>query len=304
MSEAGKLTAETMLKAFEKMAANNADLLKKQGWTWGQTLTVMRNDWQNFLAKATIGGDWQKFTDWASNTLIPVLRSAEKEVAAFWSTLADESKSAILIGILGAVGAAFTALAIPVIAAVWPFLAIGAAVWVVYEAFVEWKAWLDGKGGTIFDSVFGSFDEFERRYPNLIAALRTIIDLAGKAASGIDNATKQNGSNGIISDAIENPWMTAFQGLYNLTPLPNTFRSLGGLSDMFDLNPLPGIESALGILPSTATGTPNISNSGNKTTTIIVNSPKEAADTVNNIDEPGTLSGDIGGNIAESTGAR
>ncbi|MET5182876.1 tape measure protein [Klebsiella pneumoniae] len=304
MSEAGKLTAETMIKAFEKMAASNADLLKKQGWTWGQTMTVMKNDWQAFLAQATIGGEWRKFTDWAANTLITLARSAEKEVAAFWSTLADESKSAILIGILGAVGAAFTALAIPVMAAIWPFLAIGAAVWVVYEAFVEWKAWLDGKGGTIFDSVFGSFDEFERRYPNLIAALRTIIDLAGKAASGIDNATKQNGSNGIISDAIENPWMTAFKGLYNLTPLPNTFRSLGGLSDMFDLNPLPGIESALGILPSTATGTPNISNSGNKTTTIIVNSPKEAADTVNNIDEPGTLSGDIGGNIAESTGAR
>lgn len=304
MSEDGKLTAETMIKAFEKMAASNADLLKKQGWTWGQTMTVMKNDWQAFLAQATIGGEWRKFTDWAANTLIPLARSAEKEVAAFWSTLADESKSAILIGILGAVGAAFTALAIPVMAAIWPFLAIGAAVWVVYEAFVEWKAWLDGKGGTIFDSVFGSFDEFERRYPNLIAALRTIIDLAGKAASGIDNATKQNGSNGIISDAIENPWMTAFKGLYNLTPLPNTFRSLGGLSDMFDLNPLPGIESALGILPSTATGTPNISNSGNKTTTIIVNSPKEAADTVNNIDEPGTLSGDIGGNIAESTGAR
>lgn len=304
MSEAGKLTAETMIKAFEKMAASNADLLKKQGWTWGQTMTVMKNDWQAFLAQATIGGEWRKFTDWAANTLIPLARSAEKEVAAFWSTLADESKSAILIGILGAVGAAFTALAIPVIAAVWPFLAIGTAVWVVYEAFVEWKAWLDGKGGTIFDSVFGSFDEFERRYPNLIAALRTIIDLAGKAASGIDNATKQNGSNGIISDAIENPWMTAFKGLYNLTPLPNTFRSLGGLSDVFDINPLPGIESALGILPSTATGTPNISNSGNKTTTIIVNSPKEAADTVNNIDEPGTLSGDIGGNIAESTGAR
>ncbi|MCE7363352.1 phage tape measure protein [Klebsiella pneumoniae] len=304
MSEAGKLTAETMIKAFEKMAASNADLLKKQGWTWGQTMTVMKNDWQAFLAQATIGGEWKKFTDWAANTLIPLARSAEKEVAAFWSTLADESKSAILIGILGAVGAAFTALAIPVMAAIWPFLAIGAAVWVVYEAFVEWKAWLDGKGGTIFDSVFGSFDEFERRYPNLIAALRTIIDLAGKAASGIDNATKQNGSNGIISDAIENPWMTAFKGLYNLTPLPNTFRSLGGLSDMFDLNPLPGIESALGILPSTATGAPNISNSGNKTTTIIVNSPKEAADTVNNIDEPGTLSGDIGGNIAESTGAR
>jgi hypothetical protein len=55
---------------------------------------------------------------------IPLARSAEKEVAAFWSTLADESKSAILIGILGAVGAAFTALAIPVMAAIWPFLAL------------------------------------------------------------------------------------------------------------------------------------------------------------------------------------
>jgi tape measure domain-containing protein len=144
MSEAGKLTAETMIKAFEKMAASNADLLKKQGWTWGQTMTVMKNDWQAFLAQATIGGEWQKFTDWAANTLIPLARSAEKEVAAFWSTLADESKSAILIGILGAVGAAFTALAIPVMAAIWPFLAIGAAVWVVYEAFVEWKAWMAG----------------------------------------------------------------------------------------------------------------------------------------------------------------
>jgi hypothetical protein len=55
------------------------------------------------FAKATIGGDWQKFTDWASNTLIP-LRSAEKEVAAFWSTLADESKSAILMVFLALLG--------------------------------------------------------------------------------------------------------------------------------------------------------------------------------------------------------
>lgn len=30
MSEAGKLTAETMIKAFEKMAASNADLLKNR----------------------------------------------------------------------------------------------------------------------------------------------------------------------------------------------------------------------------------------------------------------------------------
>lgn len=304
MSEAGKLTAETMFKAFEKMAESNAELLKKQGWTWGQVTTVMTNDWQAFLAQATIGGEWERFTDWAANTLIPIARSAEKEVAEFWSTLSDDSKSAILIGILGAVGAAFTALAIPVLAALWPFLAIGAAVWVVYEAFVEWKAWLDGEGGTIFDSIFGSFDEFERRYPNLVSGLRKLIDLSSKVATGIDNATKGDGSNGVISDAIENPLTTVFHGLYNLTPLSNTMRSISGVADLFDLNPLPGIDSAMGMFSSSQNKGQNITNSGNTTTTVVVSSPKEAADTVNNINEPGAITNDFGGNIAESTGAQ
>ncbi|PLL37685.1 hypothetical protein CWN50_16780, partial [Klebsiella michiganensis] len=48
----------------------------------------------------------------------------------------------------------------------------------------------------------------------------------------------------------------------------------------------------------------NNSNSGNHQTQIIVSSPKEAAETVNNMAEPGTISGDLSGNIAESTGAR
>lgn len=305
MSEKGKLTSETMIKAFEKLAASNIDLLKKQGWTWGQTMTVMKNDWQAFLAQATIGGEWQKFTDWAANTLIPLARKAEKEVAEFWSTLADESKTAILIGILGAVGAAFTALAIPVMAALWPFLAIGAAVWLVYEAFVEWKAWLNGEGGTIFDSLFGSFDEFEKRYPNLISALRTIVSLANKAAISVNSATKNDKSDGVFTDAIDSPLSAVVNGLYNLTPLAPTFRSLSGLNDMFDLNPLPGIENTLGLMPSPSTaGNQTISNSGNKTTHIHVNSGKEAAETLNNINDTGNTYGNIDGNIAESTGAR
>lgn len=305
MSEKGKLTSETMIKAFEKLAASNIDLLKKQGWTWGQTMTVMKNDWQAFLAQATIGGEWQKFTDWAANTLIPLARKAEKEVAEFWSTLADESKTAILIGILGAVGAAFTALAVPVMAALWPFLAIGAAVWLVYEAFVEWKAWLNGEGGTIFDSLFGSFDEFEKRYPNLISALRTIVSLASKAAISVNSATKDDKSDGVFTDTIESPLSAVVNGLYNLTPLAPTFRALSGLNDMFDLNPLPGIENTLGLMPSPSTaGNQTISNSGNKTTHIHVNSGKEAAETLNNINDTGNTYGNIDGNIAESTGAR
>lgn len=302
MSEAGKLTAEAMFKAFEKMAAGNAELLKKQGWTWGQVTTVMGNDWQAFLAKATIGGEWQRFTDWAANTLIPIVRGAEEEVAAFWSTMADESKTAILIGILGAVGAAFAALAIPVLAALWPFLAIGAAVWIVYEAFVEWKAWMKGEGGTIFESLFGSFDEFEKRYPKIVDGLRLLSKLS-------------NGSGGIApeSSVPSQPQVDEYLKSRQGKSIIEKFFEFNG-----NFNPLPGLDKFIGLfgignetsgpanVPAKAGVGATITNSGNTTnsTTVIVSSPKEAAETVNNLSSPGAISDGLGGNIAESTGAR
>lgn len=314
MSEAGKLTAETMFKAFEKMAASNADLLKKQGWTWGQVTTVMANDWQAFLAQATIGGEWQRFTDWAANTLIPVARGAEKEIAEFWSTLADESKTAILIGILGAVGAAFTALAIPVLAALWPFLAIGAAVWVVYEAFVEWKAWMNGEGGTIFESLFGSFDTFEKRYPAIMKLLRSLRDTAKDAGEFVVNSVLGNDSmdeqtkkkvndfdqkEGVGGLDIVNKILSLFNG-DTVFGNPNDIAKAGnglllnkqasGQYDPYTLEPLRGKEGTV------------VNN--NNTTNVTVDSPEKAADVVNNINEPGYINGSLGGNIAESTGAR
>ncbi|EBC5097932.1 tape measure protein [Salmonella enterica] len=314
MSQAGKLTSEIMIKAFQKMAATNLDLLKKQGWTWGQTMTVMKNDWQAFLAQATIGGEWQKFTDWAANTLIPLARSAEKEVAEFWSTLADESKTAILIGILGAVGAAFTALAIPVMAALWPFLAIGAAVWLVYEAFVEWKAWMDGEGGTIFDGLFGSFDEFERRYPNIVKGLRAIRDgIAGAAKTitqgattlgepdgGWDQESKAKKDRYEANDAGGFDVIEKILSLFNGEGHPYETNALGkeqlskklssGLVDPFTLEPL------------TKSGA-NINNNVNNVTNINVNSAQEAADVRNSLDNPGVINYGSD-NLAEGVGAR
>ena len=313
MSEAGKLTAETMFKAFEKMAASNADLLKKQGWTWGQVTTVMGNDWQAFLARATIGGDWQKFTDWAATTLIPIVRSAGLELSEFWSTLANESKAAILIGILGAVGAAFTALAIPVLAALWPFLAIGAAVWVVYEAFVEWKAWMNGEGGTIFESLFGSFDTFEKRYPAIMKLLRSLRDTAKDAGEFVVNSVTGNDSldeqtkkkvndfdqkEGVGGLDIVNKILSLFNG-DTVFGNPNDIAKAGnglllskqasGQYDPFTLEPL---QQKGGTVVN------------NNTTNVTVDSPEKAADVVNNINEPGYINGSLGGNIAESTGAR
>ena len=298
MSEAGKLTAETMFKAFEKMAESNAELLKKQGWTWGQVTTVMTNDWQAFLAQATIGGEWQRFTDWAANTLIPVARSAEKEVAEFWSTLSDDSKSAILIGILGAVGAAFAALAIPVLAALWPFLAIGAAVWLVYETFVEWKHWMDGESGSIFEGLFGSFDEFERRYPSIVKGLKLLSELLGKSGgiapessvpsqSQLDDYQKDKPEKGLMQRFLE------YNGNFN--PMPGLEKFLG----LFGGAPAPAD------VASKASGAASsvITNSGNTTTHIHVDSAKAAAETANNLSNPGEITDGVGGNIAESTGA-
>ncbi|MGK4317988.1 tape measure protein [Citrobacter youngae] len=304
MSEKGKLTSETMIKAFEKLAASNIDLLKKQGWTWGQTMTVMKNDWQAFLAQATIGGEWQKFTDWAANTLIPLARKAEKEVAEFWSTLADESKTAILIGILGAVGAAFTALAIPVMAALWPFLAIGAAVWLVYEAFVEWKAWLSGEGGTIFDSLFGSFDAFEKRYPAIMKMLRAISGASDSATDNVNN----DGSIWSKQDKGE-----LWKGLWKPQNLfPNAGEFLKGKGN--DFNPLNGIEKFLdmfsgndkhdvSIMTPPSKGGVVINNEVKNENNISVPEAKDVGVAVDSLSKTSTIQAVSGVNWAESSGA-
>lgn len=306
MSEAGKLTAETMINAFEKMAASNADLLKKQGWTWGQTMTVMKNDWQAFLAQATIGGEWRKFTDWAANTLIPLARSAEKEVAAFWSTLADESKSSILIGILGAVGAAFTALAIPVMAAIWPFLAIGAAVWVVYEAFVEWKAWMAGETGTIFDGLFGSFDEFEKRYPSIVKGLKLLSEWIGKSGgiapessvpsqAQIDEFLKnKNGTDGKPEKGLIERFLE-YNGNFN--PLPGVERFLG----LFGGDDGAGQDASLMTPPSK--GGVIINNDVKNENNINVPDAKDVGTVVEGLSKTSTTQSLSGVNWAEANGA-
>lgn len=104
------------------------------------------------LIDMTSGDDWKKLTQWLADNLLPKIQAAEQWFARFWRTTTDQSKADMLIGILATLGAAFTALAVPVLAATWPFLAIGAAVWLVFEVFNDFISWLDGKGGNIFSS--------------------------------------------------------------------------------------------------------------------------------------------------------
>lgn len=311
MSEQGKLTAEVVVNAFRKMAANNLDLLKKQGWTWGQVTTVMTNDWNAFLAQATIGGDWQRFTDWAAKTLIPMARKAEKAVAQFWVALTDESKTAILIGILGTLGAAFTALAIPVLSATWPFLAIGAAVWILYETFVELKAWMDGEGGTIFDSLFGPLDRLKQEYQELfwlLEQIQKVIEFLGNAPgavvqgqqSFINNLNRPASDLGGIMPAVAGGAADAVTGA------PEGISGIGE----FLLNGIKAITNTEGILTgsnvsaSQSKGVTNVNNSGNKTTYIQVSNADQAAQVANGLSDPGTISELSSQNIAEGTGAR
>ncbi|EPH0541230.1 tape measure protein [Serratia marcescens] len=199
MSEEGKLTAEVMVKAFSKMSADVVSQLNKQGWTWGQVVTVMKNDWNSFLTKATSGGEWKKLTGWLVDNVMPAFKKTTDAAADFWLTTTDESKKNILLGILAAIGAGFAALAVPVLAATWPFLAVGAAVWLLMEVFSDFKAWMDGKGGNIFDSMFGSFDEFEKRYPKIITALKTITEAIDKINNFI---SKGEGMGQMLKDAL------------------------------------------------------------------------------------------------------
>ncbi|MDS0828888.1 tape measure protein [Serratia marcescens] len=199
MSEEGKLTAEVMVKAFSKMSTDVVSQLNKQGWTWGQVVTVMKNDWNSFLTKATSGGEWKKLTGWLVDNVMPAFKKTTDAAADFWLTTTDESKKNILLGILAAIGAGFAALAVPVLAATWPFLAVGAAVWLLMEVFSDFKAWMDGKGGNIFDSMFGSFDEFEKRYPKIITALKTITEAIDKINNFI---SKGEGMGQMLKDAL------------------------------------------------------------------------------------------------------
>ncbi|MGK0743563.1 tape measure protein [Yokenella regensburgei] len=308
MSEDGKLTAEVMVKAFEKMADSNIDLLKKQGWTWGQVTTVMKNDWDSFLATATKNGEWAHLMSWIASNVTPVFRDAQKKVAEFWNTTTDASKASILIGILGTIGAAFAALAVPVLAAVWPFLAVGAAVFLLYELFQEFQHWLDGSSKTIFDNLFGSFDEFEKRYPAIVKGLRALIGATNTAADAVNSAAGAGNAGGENNPAgggdNENVFYSA--GKAQLKKLFNPFGLLGNSVELFgdfgdmtgnDMNPLTGIEKflslfmgddkqsetrATGLTPPSMKGAQtNISNTNSGNTTIQVATPEDAATVAN-----------------------
>ena len=293
MSEKGKLTAEIMTKAFAKMADNNIALLNKQGWTWAQVTTVMGNDWDTFVATATKNEEWAHLMDWIAKNVIPVFRNAETAVAKFWAGTADESKASILVGILGTLGAAFAALAVPVLAATWPFLAVGAAIFILYELFQEFQAWIHGTGLTIFDNLFGSFDEFEKKYPSIVKGLRALTGATSAATDAVNSAAgvKEGESLFSFKDVIRG--LPVVGPLYNAITLPGDVGNLTGNN----MNPLDGVEKFLSffmgddkqivdpgaLMPPGVKSSPqtNINNTNSNNTTITVATPEEAARVAN-----------------------
>lgn len=305
MSQQGKLTAEIMVKAFQKMADQNIELLNKQGWTWGQVTTVMKNDWTNFLASATEGGEWSRLMGYIANDILPTVRDAEQSVAKFWATTTDESKKSVLLGILAAIGAGFVALAIPVLAATWPFLAIGAAVFLVWELFKEFHHWMDGTANTIFDSLFGAFDEFEKRYPAIVKGLRGIRDVSGGFGGIAPESSKP--SNEAVNEYLQNRKET-----------PSIIDDVGEwMLKRNDFNPLSQIERFLELFtsdkasptatlmpPSVRGGQTSITNTNSGNTTIHVATPEEAVKVANQRDAAflDQMGGDSLDNLAEANG--
>lgn len=287
MSEAGELTAEKMTKAFAAMADNNMDLLKKQGWTWAQVTAVMGNDWDNFVATATENGEWAHLMSWVATNITPTFKSAEKAVATFWNTTTDESKASILIGVLASIGAAFVALAVPVLAATWPFLAVGAAVFLLWEVFQEFKHWMDGSAKTIFDSLFSSFDEFEKRYPHIVSLFTSLTE---KAAGLVDKMAEMKQGAQESLNQMPDPLKKQMSDAENLqanplNSLPYVMKGFDWLLGVFGDDPKTTPTTNTGLLAPTATSNTRqttITNSGN--TTIQVATPEDAAKVANNRD--------------------
>lgn len=279
LSSEGKLTAEKVVKAFIKLGDGVKEQVKKTGWTWGQLTTVMANDWNAMLIDMTSGDDWKKLTQWLADNLLPKIQAAEKWFARFWRTTTDQSKANILIGILAALGAAFTALAVPVIAAAAPFIAFGAAVWLVYEVLSDLKSWLDGNGGNIFASMFGSFEEFKKKYPNIAAMIDSLTAKAKKLIDYLAEASKT--STEIQQYDLSNPLNAMKVGLPNL---------LGSVDWLIGRN-----------TPSTQKQTQvNVNNSYQPQ--INVNSADEAKGVLNST-YSGFVSANSAGNLAETAGA-
>ena len=189
-------------------------------------------------------------------------------------------------------------------AALWPFLAIGAAVWLVYEAFVEWKAWLNGEGGTIFDSLFGSFDAFEKRYPAIMKMLRAISGASDSATDNVNN----DGSIWSKQDKGE-----LWKGLWKPQNLfPNAGEFLKGKGN--DFNPLNGIEKFLdmfsgndkhdvSIMTPPSKGGVVINNEVKNENNISVPEAKDVGVAVDSLSKTSTTQAVSGVNWAESSGA-
>lgn len=235
------------------------------------------------LIDMTSGDDWKKLTQWLADNLLPKIQAAEQWFARFWRTTTDQSKADMLIGILAALGAAFTALAVPVLAATWPFLAIGAAVWLVFEVFNDFISWLDGKGGNIFTSLFGSFAEFEKKYPNIIAAFQKIRDIIGDVWGMAEKAAKA------VSDFFSSEDDASSQ------------------SFLSQLNPLSFLDSGLGLAMGNIPSAKPQATTNNVTNTyqpqINVNSADEAKGVLDSTYGSFTSSNTLPFNLAETAGA-
>lgn len=144
---------------------------------------------------------------------------------------------------------------------------------------------MDGSAKTIFDNLFGSFDEFEKRYPAIVKGLK---ELKG-ATAGMGGIAPESArpSKGAIDDYLK-------QKKDNPSSIGNGIEWLLKRNDYF--NPLPGLEKFLGWFnssgstsasstgltpPAVGAGGRTVNNTNSGNTTINVKTPQEAAEVAN-----------------------
>ncbi|EDX3290083.1 tape measure protein [Salmonella enterica subsp. enterica serovar Luciana] len=188
--------------------------------------------------------------------------------------------------------------------------AIGTMAPKVAEAFgtdVKGLRAMSQAGKLTSEIMIKAFQKMAATNPAIMKMLRALSGASDEAANNVNK-------DGSVSDTAPTQKST-FSELFNF------YNLFGNAGDYLkergnDFNPLNGIESFLNmflgednvnssaeLIGTSKAGAIVNNNSGNRETHIHVDSAKEAAETVNNLDNPGAIYNGLSGNIAESTGA-
>jgi len=217
LSKAGKITAQDLITAF---GASNEELerrFRELPLTWNVAMTRIRNSLVNFAMQVVRAS--QGFSILAQVVMFAFTRIewAVRRAIDFFGGLTNvvEVFQYALLVALAAGTAALIPFAAATLAALWPWLAIGAAIIAAGVALQDLVYWIQGKGSAI-GALVGPFEDIQKQ----------LKETFGFGEGGIFSGLK-------LPEGTTKDWFT-YLGLPTSDVIEATKRELKGISDAFE----------------------------------------------------------------------